>query len=120
MIFRDFPGDFQGFPGDFQGFPGDFQGFPGLCFWGKNNLSPSISWVVYLSNSRALPCAVRWVVLTRAVECWRVIANDGGISFGHALGKLFQARGANCSMDRHGDMVIFNSLSSCNQKVSSL
>jgi len=28
--------------------------------------------------------------LARAVECWREIANDGGISFGHALGKLFQ------------------------------
>ncbi len=41
-------------------------------------------------------------VLTRAVECWRVIANDGGISFGHALGKLFQASGVASRRQRHG------------------
>lgn len=26
----------------------------------------------------------------RAVECWRDLKKDDGISFGHALGKLFQ------------------------------
>lgn len=29
-------------------------------------------------------------VALRAVESWRDLSKDGGISFGHALGKLFQ------------------------------
>ena len=36
-----------------------------------------------VANSRCL-------VEVRAVECWRDLKKDGGISFGHALGKLFQ------------------------------